>query len=215
MFFAMVSGRTRKQQTRKLNELAAETRSIIRTKLNEMEKVDEQLKKVVSETRELTSSIREKLATQLKITRKTLKSVCYNLHDGVIIVNHVGKIIDMNPASERIIGYSQDDILGHDFNFLTRMVNAKKESGGDFELGDRFFDDLSHTIFYHLSCIEDDSPKKTLETYKIEESQSEVKIKVADTERKVSLSVFALDNDPTKLDEITYLVFLRPVHELA
>ena len=180
--------------------------------MKEIDAVDAQLKQVISETKSLTNSISEKLSTQLKITRKSLKSVCQNLHDGVVIINSVGKIIDINNSCLKQFGLDKDAILGNEISFLTRLINAKRENGTTFDLGDTFFEDISHNVFYHLSNKIEKISKVNLESYNMGEiARGEIHVKLTheDIDRKFSYSITMLDNDPTQFEDITYLVFFR------
>ena len=211
MFFTARLNTARKHQISKLDELANSTRSAIRARLKEVESVDAQLKQVIDETKQLTTHITEKLATQLKITRKTLKSVCHNLRDGVVVINSSGRIIDVNPAGTYMFGYDYDDLLGYDLNFLLRLIDTKKESGEVFELDGSFFEDMSHNIFYHLSSDINTIPKVNIDSYLIGElSHTAVMSKISDRITKLSISISVLDNDPDQFEDITYLVFFRP-----
>lgn len=78
--------------------------SILTPVLNE----NEEVRFVVSVTRDITELEAEK--SRLKVTEQRYRSIVDHNLDGVILATHVGDIIDANPASEILSGYTVDEL---------------------------------------------------------------------------------------------------------
>jgi diguanylate cyclase (GGDEF)-like protein/PAS domain S-box-containing protein len=78
--------------------------SILTPVLNE----NEEVRFVVSVTRDITELEAEK--SRLKVTEQRYRSIVDHNLDGVILATHVGNIIDANPASEILSGYTVDEL---------------------------------------------------------------------------------------------------------
>lgn len=78
--------------------------SILTPVLNE----NEEVRFVVSVTRDITELEAEK--SRLKVTEQRYRSIVDHNLDGVILATHVGNIIDANPASEILLGYTVDEL---------------------------------------------------------------------------------------------------------
>jgi diguanylate cyclase (GGDEF)-like protein/PAS domain S-box-containing protein len=78
--------------------------SILTPVLNE----NEEVRFVVSVTRDITELEAEK--SRLKVTEQRYRSIVDHNLDGVILATHLGNIIDANPASEILSGYTVDEL---------------------------------------------------------------------------------------------------------
>ena len=47
-----------------------------------------------------------------------------NIYDGIVVTDPESRIIDWNPAAERMFGYSKDQVLGKTTSILTTEVLA-------------------------------------------------------------------------------------------
>jgi PAS domain S-box-containing protein len=55
---------------------------------------------------------RKKAELSLRASQERLKAVVDAALDGIILMDHEGRIVDFNPAAEQIFGYSRDDVIG-------------------------------------------------------------------------------------------------------
>ena len=88
-FFKKKSKLELKQQ---VTDLTSRNRKAVEEKLNELISVDAQLSQLINETKNMTLSLREKLGGYLKITRNTIKSICQNLREGVVLIDYQAPI---------------------------------------------------------------------------------------------------------------------------
>jgi PAS domain-containing protein len=198
MFFTTSA---RKSHLSALNDITSKSRSIISAKMKEVEEIDNQLKQVISETKRLTISIREKFDTQLKITKKSLKTLCQNLNDGVILVDCNGCIVEVNESCETIFGFSKEELVSKELSHLASLLQIKKSNGEPFDPSVNFFEALSHNIFYRLSQGDDVMDLETKLTITHPKNGEE----------NFSFSFSVLDNDPEEFEDITYIVFFRKI----
>jgi PAS domain-containing protein len=198
MFFTTSA---RKSHLSALNDITSKSRSIISAKMKEVEEIDNQLKQVISETKRLAISIREKFDTQLKITKKSLKTLCQNLNDGVILVDCNGCIVEVNESCETIFGFSKEELVSKELSHLASLLQIKKSNGEPFDPSVNFFEALSHNIFYRLSQGDDVMDLETKLTITHPKNGEE----------NFSFSFSVLDNDPEEFEDITYIVFFRKI----
>ncbi|MBH8560784.1 PAS domain S-box protein [Nostoc sp. CENA67] len=64
------------------------------------------------------AALRERKLAEASLRRQAL--TFENMHDGVIITDLKGNIVDWNPAAERIFGYSKADVLGKTPSILNK-----------------------------------------------------------------------------------------------
>ena len=208
MFF---TGTASKNHLSTINDISTKSRSLIQSRLKEVEEVDKQLKQVLSETKKLTISIREKLETKLKINRSSLKMLCQNLQDGVILVNFTGSIVEINQSCKDIFGISHDDLINKDLSYLTSKLRMKKTDGCLFDLSTNFFEALSHNIFYRLV---NDETNVDIESYFrgiMPQNETKLHSNFNNEEREFTISLSILDNDPDDIDDITYIIVFKEV----
>ena len=211
MFFTTSA---RKSHLSALNDITSKSRSIISAKMKEVEEIDNQLKQVISETKRLTISIREKFDTQLKITKKSLRTLCQNLHDGVILVDCNGCIVEVNESCETIFGISKDELVSKELSHLTSLLQIKKSNGEPFDPSVSFFEALSHNIFYRLSQGDDVTDLDIESYFKGLAPHPETKLTIIhpkNGEENFTFSFSVLDNDPEEFEDITYIVFFRKI----
>lgn len=224
MFFTGFTGlskKARRQRLDQVNDVAASNRAVIKARLQEVTAVDQQLFQVVSETKTLTNSIKDKLSTHLKITRNTLKSICQNLKEGVILVDYTGSVIEVNNSCERTFSLTKEAMLGKSFSQICDKLNAIKEDGGEIHLTQNFFNSLSTNIFTRINCKRDcktctapDCLKNVEDYFKGEfNPQIEVMLRLQppgyEKSVKCSFSFSVLDNDPESVEDITYILFFK------
>ena len=222
MFFSTKRATQRKQRiVQKVEEVTSPNRAAVKAKFLEVEAVDKQLAQVISDTKSLTSSIQDKLSTHLKITRKTLKSICQNLKEGVILVDYAGKAIEVNHSYEKMFGATREQVIGVDFTMITERLRAKKLNGENLMLTSNFFAALSKNINYRINCeLDCDICTTRYCLQSIEDQfkgafnpQTEVQIMVHPSNHekpiKVAFSFSVLDNDPIHTEDVTYILFFK------
>ena len=67
--------------------------------------------------------ITESREAEQKLRRQAL--IFDNIHDGIILTNPQGMIIDWNPGAERIFGYTRDEVVGESPEILNRPDQAQ------------------------------------------------------------------------------------------
>jgi PAS domain S-box-containing protein len=100
------------------------TTSLRRREL-EAEQLDQTkiLERLIKErTADLRRSLERLQETETDLRRQAL--IFENLHDGVLIVDLSGRILDFNPGAERMFGYSKDEVMGRVPDLL-RPSNAE------------------------------------------------------------------------------------------
>jgi hypothetical protein len=173
-------------------EKASKNRTAIEGKLKEASEIDGQLANIILDTKNLTTSIQEKLSTRLKITPKTIKTIVTDIREGVVIVNYVGDIIETNKAFEDLF---LENIIGLNFSDLCEKLNCVKDKER-FEIN-ADFRDLSKRIF---------ESKKQLKI------QTEIPIIVNLSGKKPLKCVFSmksLDNDPEHIRDVCFIAFFK------
>ena len=67
--------------------------------------------------------ITESREAEQKLRRQAL--IFDNIHDGIILTNPQGRIIDWNPSSQRIFGYTREEVIGESPEILNRPDQAQ------------------------------------------------------------------------------------------
>ena len=199
MIFSNIKTKSSKQrQIRKMEfeNTINSNNEIIQNRLKEALVVDKQLAQVISDTKELTTQIQAKLDSKLKITRSTLKSLCHNIREGMIISNYLGKVIETNKAFEDSFSLN-DSAVGMNFIQICEKLNPMNEDGTKYELT-QDFKALSKTIFKfkHFNAV----------------IQSELVVEICMPGKnpfKCMFSVSVLDNSPERVEDICYVLFFK------
>lgn len=209
------SGAQRKRLAQ-VKESSCAERQPISSRFQQVKDVDDQLTQVITDTKNLTSSIQEKLSGRLKITKNTIKSICQNLREGVIIVNYIGKVIEVNTAYEKSFVVERDKLIDLDFSDVIKNQNATESDGSEFILTQQFFQDISKNVFHREDCKKDCSicTIKCHENYfdGVFNPQNEAVILMKPTGKKpraVAFSFSILDNDPMKEEDVSYILFFK------
>ncbi|OCX65364.1 hypothetical protein BFP70_09885 [Thioclava sp. SK-1] len=70
------------------------------------------------------------LSRRLKSSELQSQAILENISDGIIILDHSGKILRMNPAAFKLFGYRTDEIIGHHITVL--FPNEDADEDADF-----------------------------------------------------------------------------------
>jgi PAS domain S-box-containing protein len=100
----------------------------LRMDISDLKRVEEELRglsgslaeNVALRTRELTEEIleRKRVEKKLRNSEERLRLIFENVVDGIVTSNQIGTIISANPAIERILGYSPDELIGKNVSVL-------------------------------------------------------------------------------------------------
>jgi hypothetical protein len=209
------SGAQRKRLAQ-VKESSKLERGSICDRFQQVKDVDDQLAQIITDTRNLTSSIQEKLSGRLKITKNTIKSICQNLREGVVIVNYEGKVIEVNTAYEKSFIVERDAMIGMDFSEVIKQQAAAEADGSKLALTKEFFKNMSKSVFNRLDCKKDCDICTTRcdQTYfdGTFNPQNEAVISMKPTGKKphmVAFSFSILDNEPESEEQVSYILFFK------
>jgi len=215
IFFGVTkNAKTRVDKLNKFKETASANRSEIEKKLKDTKILDQELSQLILDTKALAKTVNKKLTSRLKISSKTLKSVCYGLKDGVIIVDHNGIIIEANAAFEKIFLVPREEVISANLGELCVRLDALKD-GCKFEIID--FKEISNTALKHSFLRKNKQcSKNCLECDKQCEASSKVNLNV---ELNVypkgaksflcNVAITALDNDPEQIEDVNFILFFK------
>lgn len=175
------------EDNRQKNRLA------IDNKLKEINDIDIQLSKVISDTKELTHLIQEKLSMRLKITPKTIKTIVTNIREGIIILNSVGDIIEINDYFIKKYSFKSN----MNFKDICKDLKCTHDDKPFKLLID--FEDMSKKIFNmkNESNIIQDEILITID-------------KIDNLPFDCLFSMKVLDNDPIDKKDVCYIMFFKP-----
>lgn len=63
-------------------------------------------------------SIQKEMEKEIRINRKSLISIIENMLGGLITMDQEGRVISMNPSSEKITGFRKEELIGKDLSLL-------------------------------------------------------------------------------------------------
>lgn len=84
------------------------------------------------ETRELTEAF-GLMRQQVRIRQQRLETILDNAAEGIITFDHGGVIRSYNNAAEKLFGYDEAEILGHDLSLLVPPIDAQDRREGYLE----------------------------------------------------------------------------------
>lgn len=198
IFSKAKSANKRKLMIKSLEDSAFNNRKVIERMLNEAKDVDQQLAKVLSETRELTTSISQKISSRLKITQKTLKTMVMSIKEGIVILDYRGVVLETNGVFEKTFLNSDSSILNINFKELCGKLEPCTEDGKRFVLTPNFLD-LSPAAFNR-------------EDKAVMVIQPEIILEVHPKESEPFKCIFSLsilDNDPENVDDVSFILFFK------
>ena len=202
------------ENLKKLKEAALVNRSEIEKKLKDVKIIDQELAQIISDTKQLTTTINKKLSTCLKITNKTLKSVCHNLQDGVIIVDNTGIIVEANASFENLFLIPKFDVIGANLKELCTRLDTLKD-GCKFELVD--FNVISKITLEHSlarknkDCLKNCAKcPKSCDVSSVINLNIDLEIYPPKTKSFIcNVAITALDNDPEQIEDVNFILFFK------
>jgi diguanylate cyclase (GGDEF)-like protein/PAS domain S-box-containing protein len=60
----------------------------------------------------------KQIKAELEKSQNQLQAIIQNAMDGIITINELGEIMGFNPAAEQVFGYTRQEVLGENLNFL-------------------------------------------------------------------------------------------------
>jgi len=193
-------------------EVMSKKREEIKRKLEEVERVNSQLEIAVSETKQLSVDLVGKLKKELKVAKKSLTSITKKLHEGVLLVDHQGNVIQLNKTGEKLLGIEEGAAVG---KRICDVINQVADGENEIRFSPSFFAELSQKIIDQASKFT--NGKKFTECNRVFkealpgalEPEVELQLDADVCGRKVKLTFMfsLLDNDPESLSDLTY-VFL-------
>jgi len=203
-------------------KLEAEHRDEIKRRMEVVDEISQQLAAAVSETKEMSNKLTEKIKSEikkLKIAKKSLTSMTAKLNEGVIMLDHNGIVIHLNRTGCKLFGINEKDVIGKSLPSLIGCGNqALDKFGAEIEkpiLQSSFFAKLSKKILKKLStdkmidrynvcnaCLVEELP------FCVEANQEQslgVMITLNEENIPMRVNFSVLDNDPDEIDDITYI----------
>lgn len=89
---------------RELAKLNQELEGRVLDRTARLEAANQSLEAEIGERKQVESSLRE--------SQERTGAIIDSALDGVIVMNHEGRIVEFNPAAEQIFGYSPDEVIG-------------------------------------------------------------------------------------------------------
>src|SRR5437773_3432985 len=71
----------------------------------------------------------DRLEDQLRASEARWRSIVESAVDGIVVIDSRGRIEAFNPAAERLFGYSEAEVLGHNVNVLMPSPYDKEHDG--------------------------------------------------------------------------------------
>jgi PAS domain S-box-containing protein len=92
--------------------------------LEAVDKLNEELSVAVKETQDISNELIVKLDQELGLAKRQLDSVSKSLSDGLIFLDHVGRILHFNKAAESMLGICSDDVIGKSVITVFKPMNS-------------------------------------------------------------------------------------------
>lgn len=173
----------------------------------QLEKASElvvELNDIVSETKAMSSELAYKLDNELMLAKRQLDSMSKTLSDGMIFLDHVGRVMHFNVAAESILGILAPDAIGKSIFSLLRPRTSDGAS-----LQDTAIARCSRRIFDKIRV------GATIEGENIANVTCLGKCSIIDTDtpagfKKLSLTLNVLEPNPKKSSDVSYVCVFRP-----
>ncbi len=72
---------------------------------------------------------RRRLRSQLLLTARRHKEILDNLAEGVAVLDRAGRVVEVNPEAERLLGWERDELLGQDAHALFHSHPQHQQPG--------------------------------------------------------------------------------------
>lgn len=198
-------------------------REEIKKKLEKLSEVNKQLELAVRETQAISVKLIEKLNKELKVAKKSITSICSKLKEGVILVDASGKIIQLNPAGEKLFGIKNKVVVGKQFQEVIAWLDPIIIDGHETQkviMAPEFFEDLSSRLLndfkswdpsvnryvYCNECLKKEVPGLfDLEKEKVLSAYSSCQQEPVE----VTFTFSILDNDPNDANDLIYIFIFR------
>lgn len=96
----------------------------IMKQLEAVDKLNEELSVAVKETQDISNELIVKLDQELGLAQRQLDAVSKSLSDGLIFLDHLGRILHFNKAAETMLGMCSSDVMGKSVVTVFRPINT-------------------------------------------------------------------------------------------
>lgn len=194
LFSSNTKKTNQKLRLKSLEDNALKNRKEIESKLKEAKIVDQQLDQVLLDTKKLTASIQQRLSNRLKITQKTIKTICSNMSQGVVILDYLGHAVEINNSFKRMFAINTVDF---NFHKICNTLNPLTIDGKKFSTNLNFE-------------IESDIAFKSKTFDLILQPKIELEVHPKDKEPfKCILEISVLDNNPETMEDVSFIIFCK------
>lgn len=184
----------------------------IKKKLEMVKHINKELGTAVNETKELSKNLSVKLKKNLKSSKEELvSSMCENLKEGIIILNHCGNIIQINSAAEKLLKIKKSDVLEKSLINLLNITDVNVRAFENFSKiiiktinnnlnGKTKFIKIKDLIYkeHFLGCniLYDNFPVNLI-------------LPRCKKESTFLINISILENSPSDLDDINYVLTIE------
>lgn len=95
----------------------------IMKQLEAVDKLNDELSVAVKETQDISNELIVKLDQELGLAKRQLDSVSKSLSDGLIFLDHVGRILHFNKAAESMLGICSSEVIGKSVITVFKPIN--------------------------------------------------------------------------------------------
>lgn len=201
-------GKKAQEVENRLQENAAilkDQRIEIEKQLLEVDKLNEELSIAVKDTQDISNELIYKLDHELSLAKRQLNSVSKSLSDGLIFLDHLGRILHFNAAAEKMLGINCDDVMGKNVISLFKPVNPAHEKS----LPEAVIARCSRVIFSKIKAGESIEGESIANVAKIGRS-SIIETWTPWGAYKFNMFLNVLEPNPNKASDVSYVCIFRP-----
>jgi len=203
-------GKNAKATEEKLVETAKNLlgqRDEIEKQLIEADKLNDELSCVVKETQDISNELIYKLDHELSLAKRQLDSVSKSLADGLIFLDHLGRILHFNQAAEAMLGVLAGDVLGENVINLFSPLNASLDNK---TLPEAAIARCSRRIFSKLKAGESIDGENVGNVTRLGKS-SIIETQTPNGPHKFNLTLNILEPNPRKSTDVSYVCIFKPL----
>ena len=174
--------------------------------LETVDKLNEELSVAVKETQDISNELIIKLDQELGLAKRQLDSVSKSLSDGLIFLDHVGRILHFNKAAENMLGICSADVLGKSVITVFKPINSSIASSAAPEA---ILGRCSRKIYNMIADGESVEGEGVASIAKIGKP-SVVETWTAWGAFKFNLILNLLEPNPSKPSDVSYVCIFKP-----
>ncbi|WP_027414777.1 two-component system histidine kinase PnpS [Aneurinibacillus terranovensis] len=147
LLFAFVSTRMTKSITQPIEEITRVARDITRNRFKSRinTKAKGEVGQLAKAVNYMASSLEQQVSA-IQENEKRLKSILNNMFSGMMLVSDNRRITMVNVATEQILGYNEDELIGRVHNEVGKNFGLSELITRCFETGEKIRDEL-HTYY--------------------------------------------------------------------